>query len=358
MTHCPSCGRYVGPYDACPYCSARLSGRLPVRTIKRTAVLLSTLGLAILWLAATRAEIPTVPLSQVGATANMAYVRVAGWVTRDPTYYADSGYLAFTLQDSTGAEVRVSAYRSETEALRAVGAIPALGDWVSVAGTLRVREDSVALTVNAPEHVALSRPEAEERTIDAITPDDHLRRVRVRAQVWSVRTPYDGLTLVTLRDAGGTIDVAITRNLEALTGAFLPVLPGQSVEVAAAVSLYQDAPQLVPASVRDVVLLPETIPIAVTLPVAALSEADAGRLVTVEGVVTEAVSFSAGFKVRLDDGSGSLTVLLWQALYDELPDPAALTPGARARVTGEVSLYQGELELIPVRAVDVERIAN
>ena len=44
MSHCPSCGRYVGPREACPYCSARLTGRTSIRAVKITAVVLATVG--------------------------------------------------------------------------------------------------------------------------------------------------------------------------------------------------------------------------------------------------------------------------------------------------------------------------
>jgi len=158
MSHCSSCGKYVGPYEACPYCGARQTGRTRVRTVKAAAVVLSTVGLVMLWLAATRAPIPLTPIGQVGATMNMAYARVEGQVVRGPTYYADSGYLAFTLADSTG-EMRVSAYRNETEALRAQGRVPALGDWVSVAGTLQIRQENPSLTINVPEHMDRLHPE-------------------------------------------------------------------------------------------------------------------------------------------------------------------------------------------------------
>jgi DNA/RNA endonuclease YhcR with UshA esterase domain len=354
MTHCPSCGRYVGPYEACPYCGARLSGRLAIRLVKASAILLVSLGLPILWLAATRAEIPSIAIDQANATTNMAYVRVSGWVVREPTYYEDSNYLSFTLCDEDGEEIRVGAYHNETAALRSARRIPALGDWVTVAGTLRVREDSVSLTLNVPEHLDISRTEAAEREIGAVTVADHLNRVRIQGQVWAVRTPYDGLTIVTLRDLSGTIDVAISRNLETLTGAFLPVVPGQSVEVIAAVSLYQDNPQLVPASVQDVRLIPESVPVAQERDIVTLSTPDAGQMVTLEGTVTETYTFSSGFKCTLDDGTGEIAVLVWKDVYDTLAAPDALGPGARVRVTGVVDSFQGELEVVVERAVDVQ----
>ncbi len=357
MSHCPSCGRYVGPYEACPYCGAHLTGRVPIRAVKIAAIALATIGLAILWLAATRSEVPLISIGQAGATMNMAYVRVEGWVTRGPTYYEDSHYLSFTLADDTGEEIRVSAYRQETDALRTSGRIPALGDWVSVAGTLRVREDSTALTLNVPEHLEISRLEAMEREIGSITADDQFQRVRVQGQVWTVHEPYEGLTLITLRDASGAIDVAVDQSLETLTGELLPVEPGQSVEVLAAVSLYHDTPQLVPAAVMDILLLGETVAVAQEMSIGALTESDAGRMMAVRGTVTEVDPFSAGFKFTLDDGTGEIVVLLWQDTYEGLPDPEALATGAQVRAVGEVSVYRGELEVIPERSVDVEVLA-
>lgn len=58
--HCPSCGRFVGPYTTCPYCGAKLGGRIPVRAIKIAAILLATVGLLALWWMARRMDIPTV----------------------------------------------------------------------------------------------------------------------------------------------------------------------------------------------------------------------------------------------------------------------------------------------------------
>lgn len=351
MSHCPSCGRYVGPYEACPYCGARMTGRLPIRTAKIAAGVLAGVGLALLWFVTIRSPVPSIQIGRAGSTMNMAYAQVEGQVVRGPDYYPDSGYLAFTLADDTG-EIRVSAYRNEADRLRAERRVPALGDRVRVAGTLRVREAGVALTLNAPDHLELLRPEAVERPLGAITSQDHLLRVRVRGQVWAVRLPHDDLILITLRDATGAIDVAVGQELQALTGDLLPPHPGSSVEVVGTVDLYRETPQIVPASVQDIVPLPEPVPVATQMSVGSLTEGSG--LVRVKGTLTHRERFSGGLKFTLNDGTGEVLVLLWDDVYQSLDDPEGLRPGAQVEVMGQVAVYHGDLEVIPERAMDVE----
>ncbi len=356
MSHCPSCGRYVGPYEACPYCGARLTGRTPIRVVKIAAIVLATVGLAVLWLAATRAEVPLIQIGQAGATMNMAYVRLEGHCTRAPTYDPESDYLSFWIEDDTG-EIRISAYRAETRRIIEQGRVPALGDLVEVAGTLRVREDFLSLTINVPEQLKVTRAEPADRDIGTIVPEDQYLRVRVRGQVRDIYEPYHGLTLITVRDATGSIPVAVSEDLIALSGVTPTLTTGQPVEVVATVSLYGDTPQLVPASVADIVPLSEPVHIAVEKQIGELTTADAGQLVVVRGTVTEVDPFSSGVKYTLDDTTGSIIVLLWQSVYDALPDPTALDVGAEVQVQGEVSQYRGELELVPELAEDVRILA-
>jgi len=352
MSHCPSCGRFVGPYEACPYCGARQAPRVSLRAVKWGAILLATVGLALLWIAAARAPLPHISIQQAAATMNFAYVEIAGQVVRSPTYNPNSRSLSFIVDDGTG-QMRVWAFRDVVDKLRAAGRIPGLGDRVIVAGTLRVREENASLTLNVPEHLEIGRAAAEERAIGSITAADALRRVRVRGQVWDVREPYSGLTLITLRDATGAVDVAVDASLRHLTGDFSPPEVGQSLEVTATVSLYRDTPQLVPPSVGDIVPLAETVPVAERRPIGSLSAADEDRLVTVQGTVRQAEPFSAGYRMTLDDGTGSVTVLLWNDLYRALPDPSSLRTDAQLEVTGEVAIYRDTLEIIPVRPRDV-----
>jgi DNA/RNA endonuclease YhcR with UshA esterase domain len=290
-----------------------------------------------------------------------------GHCTRAPSYDPESEYLSFWLVDDTG-EVRVSAYRAETRQIIAEGRVPAPGDLVEVAGTLRVREDFLALTIDVPEQLHVTRAEPVERAIGAIAPEDQYLRVRVHGQVRSLYEPYEGLTLFTVRDGSGSIPIAVSEDLVALSGISPTLSIGQSVEVVAAVLPYRGTPQLVPASVIDVVPLPDPVPIAAERRIGQLTTADAGQLVIVRGTITDVEPFSAGVKLTVDDTTGAIIVLLWQDVYDRLcggPEPGVVGSepgvvgsepgvGAQIQVLGEVAQYRGQLEVIPELAEDVQ----
>ncbi len=352
--NCPSCGRFVGPYATCPYCGAKLGGRIPVRAVKIAAILLATVGLLALWQLARRMDIPTVSAADALGTMNMAYVRIQGRVTRSLSYDPTGGYLAFWLDDGTG-EVRVSSYRDVTQALLAAGRVPALGDTVTVAGTLRIREDYVALTLNAAEHLTLERPDPVMLKANTLTPLDVGLRVRVVGEVRQVRTPYAGMTLITVRDDSGEIVVAVDETTTALTGALPEIVEGQGIVVTGAVSLYKDAPQLVPASVADIVLSAAPSQ-AVVAPVISLNEVTpdaAGSWMTLRGRVVLMEGFKGGMKATLDDGAGQISLVLWERVYTALADPLALDVGAEVEVQGEIGVYQGELQITPEGPADI-----
>ncbi len=356
--NCPSCGRFVGPYATCPYCGAKLGGRISVRVVKIAALLLATVGLFALWWLARRTDIPTVSAADALGTMNMAYVRIHGRVTRSLSYDPASGYLAFWLDDGTG-EVRVSSYRDVTQALLAAGKVPALGDEVTVAGTLRIREDFVALTLNVPEHLTLARPEPVTLQANAITPLDVGLRVRIVGEVRQVRTPYEGMTLITVRDDSGEIAVAVDETVTTLTGALPEIVEGQGIDVVGAVSLYKDTPQLVPASVADIVLSAAP-PAAAALPVTNLSEAqnaELGSWLRLQGRVVLMEGFKGGMKATLDDGTGQIMVVLWNNVYTALENPFAVDVGADIVVEGELGVYQEELQIVPERPSDITIVA-
>jgi DNA/RNA endonuclease YhcR with UshA esterase domain len=327
-----------------------------VRRLKIAALVLALGGLGLLWLTAIHTDVATVEIGQANAMMNMAYVRVEGLVDRPPSYDPETDYFSFWLTDDTG-ELHVAAYRSETRALINQRRLPAQGDRVTVEGTLRIREDFVSLTVNLPESLAIQRPEPVTRAIGAITAKDEFTWVHTRGQVRTIRIPYPGLTVIGLRDETGQIELAIPK-VVITVGDDLPALAvGQTLEVNAPVSLYKDTPQLSLARTSDLTFLDEPLVIAPERAVGSINRDQVGDWVTVSGQLVTASPFSSGVKYTLDDGTGQITLLLWQSLHEQLADPDALAIGAALRIQGQIAEYRSDLEIVPELPEDVSVLA-
>jgi DNA/RNA endonuclease YhcR with UshA esterase domain len=83
-----------------------------------------------------------------------------------------------------------------------------------------------------------------------------------------------------------------------------------------------------------------------------------GERVTVEGRVVDAASFSEGFTFTLDDGGGQIVLLMWHNVYDDCWDAAKINLGATVRASGEVSQYEGQLQIEPYLGGDVKIITE
>lgn len=362
---CPSCGRHVGPYEACPYCGAKLAPRITMRLFRYGSLAVALLGLAVLWFFSLRSPIPEMKIGQVQSTMNFAYVRVSGKVVRQSTFDAEGGYLGFWIRDDTG-EMMVSSYRTTTQALMAANKLPDVGDEITLEGTLRIREDTPSLTLASAETVKLVRPEPQPYQIGDILPYDELQAVTVRGQVRQVKTPYEGLTLITLRDQTGAIDVAVNESgigvlgIEGLGIEGLDVQPGDSVEVVGVVTLYKDTPQIALTSWGKLVKLSEKVDIAPFTKIADLTteRVAGGGMARVEGEVVQVKPFSAGVKLTVDDGSGRIVVLLWNDVYSALADRDKIVEGAIISAQGTLGQYRGEIELTAEAASDVVLLAK
>jgi hypothetical protein len=153
---CPSCERFIGPADACPYCGTDSAKSPLLRGLRWAALLLAVLGVLFLYLMSVRRELPRVRIGDLAPAMNFARVRVAGTVERDP-YVARVGgradYLSFMLTDGSGS-LRVAAYRDKAREIVDGGRVPARGSAVEVSGYVQVRSDgSYRLTIEEAHHL-------------------------------------------------------------------------------------------------------------------------------------------------------------------------------------------------------------
>lgn len=349
---CPSCARFVGPYAKCPYCGADVGQRMAVRAFKYGSLVLAIVGLAVLFFAAIRSEVPVVEIGTLSGTMNWAYVRIKGIVSRQPTYDLEAQTLKLWVRDSTD-EIMVTAYRSEADWLMAEGLVPVMGDTIALEGTLRIKEGFQYLILDVPQHTEVQPAAPAELAIGDVNEGWLYQPVIVRGVVRDERTPYEGLRILTLRDATGEIDVTLSESAPTFGSRLLAPSLGQAVQVTGAVDRYKDVLQVSVGRGRDIVLLDKQVSIAPQRFIGELSAADVESLAVVQGIIVGASAFSAGIKYTLDDGSGTVVVLMWQDLFDSLAGREALVEGAVVRVLGEVAEYRGELEIVPELPCDV-----
>jgi len=150
---CPSCFRFVGTYEKCPYCGAEVFKRISVRAFRWGSLVFAFVGLVLLWLAARGIEAPLKSVSELEPTMSMGLVRIVGTIMNEPRLHPEWGSLYVQVKDPTG-EVAVNAYKEVAEPLMRQ-AEPRQGDTVSVQGMVRFQSgnDAPKLLVQAPQHL-------------------------------------------------------------------------------------------------------------------------------------------------------------------------------------------------------------
>ena len=157
---CPSCERYIGPADTCPYCDTDSAKAPALRLLRYAALVLGIVGLGFLYLMVAHSDIPVIEIGNITPVMNFAYVRVIGTVERNAYIRKKKGkidYFSFSLKDGSG-QLRVAAYRDIARALAEKDRIPKKGTVVDVTGSLSVAADgNIKLYVRSADHLRLTR---------------------------------------------------------------------------------------------------------------------------------------------------------------------------------------------------------
>jgi DNA/RNA endonuclease YhcR with UshA esterase domain len=160
------------------------------------------------------------------------------------------------------------------------------------------------------------------------------------------------LSVITLRHGDATADALISRALPALATLSVPEA-GDWVTVAGAVGEYRGNKQVLVTAVRPAAALDTP-----RWPIAELNSDLVGHWVGIEGQVTDLRPFRAGMRADVtDDSGGSITVVMFDEIWNGLPFSMTLDIADRLAVAGEVSEYRGRVELIPQLPADVRLLA-
>ena len=387
---CPKCGRFVGAATKCPYCGAKVEKRMSLVALRWAAVLLSTVGLVLLWLMARTREPELVRIGDIEATMNFGVVRLAGEVRNDPRPFKNGNGMSFNVNDGSGSIV-VFVDQAQRKAMTEGGLVPRRGDGIDFVAQLqssasgssaRIRSlnpSSFRLTRDGGAPVA--RAAADDGGEQAGAPDRNARPAP-SAKDLGPAVPFSAVdaslvgksivlegTVVAIQepaaDSKRPYVVTLTNGVE---GVDLKVWPDQFLQIPDAASL-TGTPVRVKAAVKlwkaqvDLQLKRgEDLQRAVRpaqrrrapVPVATAAAEKLGSWVTVVGALSEPADLDGkGTAYKLTDDSGSIQVVFWNSTVPpDLQKKAAAA--ARASVNGKVREYQGTRQVVPSKADGVE----
>jgi len=365
-TVCPSCNRFVGAYDRCPYCGTGISKRIPLRTIKIAAMVIAIVGMLCLHIMAMYRDIPTKSIGSITPAMNFGYISVKGTVTQPMRFYRDGDTISgfgFGVEDDSG-QLRVRGYRTVAETLHKNGLALRRGDTVKISGTLRIIEgDNISMLLQVPAHLELlDSSEAVTVSLDELANVEDGQNVQLSAHISRImfpaskRAPYR----ISLKDDTGSASLVIwPSQFDEITGRD-QLMEGTLVKVRAAKSSYRNTPQLQIGNPQDMVILASSTTDAVKDTVAptdqkpvalgSLSSANKDSIVTVQGTIKQFNPQREGtrtpYVITLTDGNVEIPLVFWSDSYDTLKNPEAIAPGAVLSARVRVSEYRGRPQLV------------
>jgi DNA/RNA endonuclease YhcR with UshA esterase domain len=157
---CPSCFRFTGTYEKCPYCGAMVFKRMSVRFFRWGSLIFAFIGLFLLWLAARGIEAPVVKANSLEASMSMGFVRVIGKITNEPVLHPEWRSLYLRVDDGSG-EVSVNAF-SEIAVQVMDKMTLSKGDTISVKGMVRFKGKvpKPTLLLQSPGHIEIIKKAA------------------------------------------------------------------------------------------------------------------------------------------------------------------------------------------------------
>ncbi|MDD2714259.1 MAG: hypothetical protein PHW04_00040 [Candidatus Wallbacteria bacterium] len=366
-TVCPSCGRFVGPYDRCPYCGREVYKRLSVKLVKIVALIMAFTGLFFLYLASLNRELPVIKVNEVKPTMNFAYVRVHG-IAKSSGMINDYGGLNFTLNDSADgmaldSSIQIKAYTDIANRLKERKLLPEAGDMVDVAGSLKIKEGSVSMIIQSPDQIKIDSRKAEELSLHEINETRINEKIRIHGEIIElIEKPGKAPNEIRIRDESDEGRLEMWKNTYQELAALKGFGVGAQVKADIFVDQYMGKLQLWVKNSKNLTIMVEApagsaAETSIELKpeksfeqttIATLTESMIKSLVVIEANI-ENCKILPGPKspnlITINDGSGSIELVAWKSVYAKLVRNPGFGVGAKIKVSAEIDKYRDNLQL-------------
>ncbi|KKK71645.1 hypothetical protein LCGC14_2911840, partial [marine sediment metagenome] len=366
----PSCNRFVGVHTTCPYCGAKISKRMSVMLFKYGALAVAFIGLILLYLAARVVETKVIKVRDVIPSMSFAYVRVQGTVPFQPRIYPETKSLSFTVDDGTG-RISIKAYGAVTEELIRTDKLPKIGDWVDVAGQLQVKEERASMIIQRPKEVKVTSAEVLIAQVPTLKIAQIIRGkigqlIKCEGKIINIRTFPKGRSLK-ISDGSGDIDIVIWDSVYEKIPNRGTLQIGREISVQGIIGEYRGKLQVQPRAPEEIKIVgaKEEVtvapPVAIEIPILSIDQITKdriGQIVSCQGTVTQYRLFSKGVSLVISDGTGRISVTLWDKVKNQITDRRIFIVGTQISVRGKLGAYREQLQLVPQRAGDIRVIES
>lgn len=246
-THCPGCGRFVGPYDVCPHCQTEIKHRISLKIFRWIAVAGSIIGLILLWIGLRIQEVPLLHAGQIDIQHNMATARFDGKVISVSTDDTKNSF-RFTLDDGTGLIVLMGHGKLQVFKKILGDQFPRPGDTISAVGNISYSENfGLTAFIASPRRLKLlSRDEIVTRELGKLTRQDVGQIARFSGIVSNV-TPFPKGLNIEIQDESGHAALTVFHSeLKRLPDTSIDILskPGTSIQFLGRIDVFRNELQL------------------------------------------------------------------------------------------------------------------
>lgn len=370
---CPSCGKFVGAYERCPYCQADLDNRFPLKIARRVAVIGSILGLILLYFASVNKRVETISVASIEANHNMALVKLKGKVA-DVKTNDQKNSINITLDDGTG-RIKLSGFdkldkfkRYFADATKSDGkGLPGAGDILEVKGNLNITDKwGAGIFLTSPKRVLiLKRSQIEKRNIASFSDEDLNNVFLVQARVKGYKE-LGALKSIVLVSNDSEISLTIFKkefeNIKDAKVRKALLTPNSELLVKVLLSEYQSKLQLrlsAPEKKDSIKVLSMGKKISNHKKIALkdITQNKIGNISIVTATVKGVKKLNGLRIIKISDLGKTMDLVVYDDIFDSIPNEKmrkALTKmDSRITVTVKISEYKGALQLALVKLTPV-----
>lgn len=186
--------------------------------------------------------------------------------------------------------------------------------------------------------------------VEDITETMNFAYVRVVGTVDRVNIYEGGGLYLTVDDGTGSISVkAYGKVTEEIMRTDNPPEVGDRIDVGGTLNITEDKKALLIQTPDRVKVIPreEWMGKIPAFKIGDITLAKTGEIISCQGEITNVRTFKKGRTLTIDDGSGSIDVLIWDTDYEKIPHREALQPNAQISVQGVIGSFRDKLQIKP-----------